>query len=396
MDIMKESLELHRKLKGKIEIKNKLNMKDLRDMSLVYTPGVAQACLEIKEHPEQVFELTTKRNTVAVISDGTAVLGLGDIGPLAALPVMEGKCAILKRFGDVDAIPIVLNTKDVDELVETLYRLSPSFGGINLEDISAPRCFEVERRLKDMCDIPVFHDDQHGTAIVVGAALINALKLVNKRMSQIKIVINGAGSAGISIAKFLLQLGAKQMMVCDRFGILNVDEPLMNDAQIELAKKINKKNIKGSLSDAMIDADVFIGVSAGNIVSKEMIQSMHKDPIVFPLANPTPEISRDLALEAGAKIVGTGTSNLPNQINNALIFPGLFKGALSCRAKQITPEMEIAAAKALASIVKKDELNESYIIPNIFNKKIVRMVSQSVIKVHNKQSSLHNDIIINR
>lgn len=390
MDIMKESLELHQKLKGKIEIKNKLNMKDMRDMSLVYTPGVAQACLEIKEHPEQVFELTTKRNTVAVISDGTAVLGLGDIGPLAALPVMEGKCAIFKRFGDVDAIPIVLNTKDVDELVETIYRLSPSFGGINLEDISAPRCFEVERRLKDMCDIPVFHDDQHGTAIVVGAALINALKLVNKRMSQIKIVINGAGSAGISIAKFLLQLGAKQMVVCDRFGILNVDEPLMNDAQIELAKKINKKNIKGSLSDALIDADVFIGVSAGNIVSKEMIQSMQADPIVFPLANPTPEISRDLALEAGAKIVGTGVSNLPNQINNALIFPGLFKGALTCRAKQITPEMEVAAAKALASIVKKEELNDTYIIPNIFNKKVVRKVSKAVINVFQKQKMIND------
>jgi malate dehydrogenase (oxaloacetate-decarboxylating) len=380
MDIMQESLDLHRKLNGKIEIKNKLKINNMHDMSLAYTPGVAKACLVIHENPEEVYALTSKRNTVAVISDGTAVLGLGDIGPLAAIPVMEGKCALFKRFANVDAIPIVLNTKDVDELVNTIYHLSPSFGGINLEDISAPRCFEVERRLKELCDIPVFHDDQHGTAIVVGAALTNALKLVGKKLSEAKIVINGAGSAGIAITKFLLDLGAKNLTVCDRFGIIVEGDEQLNFAQKEISLKTNRKHLKGLLKDALLDSDVFIGVSAGNIVSEDMIKNMNHDAIVFPLANPTPEISRDKALNAGARIVGTGVSNLPNQINNALVFPGLFKGALDSRVRQITKDMEIAACKALAKIVKKEELTETYIIPNIFNKKVAKNIARAVMK----------------
>lgn len=379
-NIMEQSLELHQKLKGKIEIRNKLKIKDIHDMSLVYTPGVAEACLAIKADAEQAYALTMKRNTVAVISDGTAVLGLGDIGPLAAMPVMEGKCALFKRFAGVDAIPIVLNTKDVDELVDTIYRLSPSFGGINLEDISAPRCFEVEKRLRAMCDIPVFHDDQHGTAIVCGAALLNALKITNKKIGQVKIVINGAGSAGIAISKFLLKLGAKNMLVCDRNGILSSDEKQMHAAHEEMAKLTNKKHVKGLLKDALVDADVFIGVSVGNIVSEAMIHSMKQDAIVFPLANPTPEISRDLALKAGARIVGTGVSNLPNQINNALVFPGLFRGALEARVRQITDEIEIAACKALAGIIRRKDLNENYIIPNIFNRKVALRVAKAVKK----------------
>jgi malate dehydrogenase (oxaloacetate-decarboxylating) len=384
MDISKESLELHKKLKGKIETKNKIKIKNMKDMSLIYTPGVASASSAISESKEEVYELTAKGNTVAVISDGTAVLGLGDIGPLAAIPVMEGKCALFKRFAGINCVPIVLNTKDVDEIVQTIYHLSPSFGGINLEDISAPRCFEIEKRLKEMCDIPVFHDDQHGTAIVVGAALINSLKLVNKKLKDVKIVINGAGSAGIAITKFLIKLGAKNIIVCDKQGIIFEGLDWLNSAQIEISKLTNQKKIKGSLKDAFIKADVFIGVSAKNVVSKDMIKVMNNDSIVFPLANPIPEISREDALDAGAKIVGTGASNLPNQINNALVFPGLFKGALEARVTQITDEMQIAACKALANIVKKEELKETHIITNIFNKKIAKNISKAVIKVANK------------
>jgi malate dehydrogenase (oxaloacetate-decarboxylating) len=381
MNIYDESLDFHRKLNGKIEIKNKMKLNDMHDMSLAYTPGVAKACLVIKDNPDEVYQLTAKKNTVAVISDGTAVLGLGDIGPLAAIPVMEGKCALFKRFGNVDAIPIVLNTKDVNELVETIYRISPSFGGINLEDISAPRCFEVERRLKEICDIPIFHDDQHGTAIVCGAALLNSLKIVNKKLNQVNIVINGAGSAGIAITKFLTELGAKHIIVCDRFGIIYEGDEQLNFAQKEISLITNRKKQKGSLSDALNNADVFIGVSAGNIVSTHMISSMNTDAIVFPLANPTPEISRELALSAGARIVGTGASNLPNQINNSLVFPGLFRGVLDSRAKQITTKMEIAACKALSRIVTKEELNETYIIPSIFNKKVAKHIAKAVMKV---------------
>lgn len=380
MDIMQESLDLHRKLNGKIEIKNKLKINTMHDMSLAYTPGVAKACQVIFENPEEVYHLTSKSRTVAVISDGTSVLGLGNLGPYAAIPVMEGKCALFKRFAGLDAIPIVLNTTDVDELVQTIYHLSPSFGGINLEDISAPRCFEVERRLKEMCDIPVFHDDQHGTAIVVGAALLNALKLVEKKLKEVKIVVNGAGSAGIAITKFLLKLGAKHIIICDRHGIIYDGDTSLIESQQAISKVTNLSKNQGLLIDALNKADVFIGVSAGNIVSKEMIASMAHDAIVFPLANPVPEISRDLALEAGARVVGTGVSNLPNQINNALVFPGLFKGALESRVRDITDDMQIAACKALARIVKKDELKETYIIPNIFNKKVARNISKAVSK----------------
>jgi malate dehydrogenase (oxaloacetate-decarboxylating) len=380
MDIMNESLELHRKLKGKITTKTTYPVKDMHDMSLVYTPGVAAACQAIADDPAQSYELTAKRRTVAVISDGTSVLGLGDIGPRAAMPVMEGKCAIFKRFAGLDAIPIVLDTKDVDELVETIYRMSPSFGGINLEDISAPRCFEVERRLKDMCDIPVFHDDQHGTAIVAGAALKNALRLVNKRLGDVRIVVNGAGSAGTAITRFLIALGASDITVCDRKGVIASDDPALNASQRELAAVTNPKGRTGTLEDALRGADVFIGVSAGNIVTERMIQGMNADPIVFPLANPVPEISRDKALSAGARVVGTGVSNLPNQINNALAFPGLFKGALESGVRDITMEMQIAASEAIASIVTDETLSETYIIPNIFDRRVASRVAASVRK----------------
>ncbi|MDL2292815.1 NADP-dependent malic enzyme [Acholeplasma sp. OttesenSCG-928-E16] len=384
MDVMRESLELHKRLKGKIEIKNKLNVKSMDDLSLIYTPGVASPCLEIKNNPKEVFNLTSKRNTVAVISDGTAVLGLGDIGPLAAIPVMEGKCAIFKRFAGVDAIPIVLDCKDTEEIIKTVLNIAPSFGGINLEDISAPRCFEIEKRLDELLDIPVFHDDQHGTAIVTGAALLNSLKIVNKKISKIKIVINGAGSAGIAICKFLLALGAKDIILCDIFGTIVKGSKNLNEAQKEMSLMTNKKKIVGSLSDAIKGADVFIGVSVGNVVSKEMIASMEKDAIVFPLANPVPEISRADALAANARIVGNGLSNYPNQINNSLVFPGLFKGALDARVNSITMEMKVAACKALAKVITKKELSEDYVIPNIFNKKVCKAVSNAVIKVANK------------
>jgi len=380
IDIMQESLDLHRKLAGKIEIKNKMQLKTMHDMTLAYTPGVAQACIEIKNHPETVYELTGKSNTVAVISDGTAVLGLGDLGPLAAIPVMEGKCAIFKRFANINAVPIVLNTKNVDEIVDTIYRLSPSFGGINLEDISAPRCFEIERRLKALCDIPVFHDDQHGTAIVVGAALLNALRLTKRKLKAVRIVINGAGSAGIAITKFLLKLGANDIVVCDRFGIIYDGDKDLSPTHQEIAQLTNQNKLQGQLKDALKEADVFIGVSAGGVVSQDMIKAMHADAIVFPLANPVPEISREEALAAGARIVGTGVSNQPNQINNSLVFPGLFKGALASRVKQITPEMQVAACKAIARIVSQKELHENYIIPNIFNKRVAKQVANAVRK----------------
>lgn len=380
MNIKQESLALHRQMRGKIEVRNKLKIKNMHDMSLIYTPGVAEACLVIKDEPQEVKNLTGKNNLVAVISDGSAVLGLGNIGPLASLPVMEGKAALFKRFAGINAIPIILNTQDVDEIVETIYRISPSFGAINLEDISAPRCFEVERRLKEICDIPIFHDDQHGTAIVTGAALLNALKLVNKSIKKVRIVINGAGSAGIAITEFLIKLGAKDILICDRRGIIVKGDEQLNVAQKEIAKVTNKKKLQGSLTDALKGADVFIGVSAGNVVSKVMIEGMNSDAIVFPLANPIPEISRDLALEAGARVVGTGVSNLPNQINNALVFPGLFKGALEAGVRQISDEMQIAACKALAGIIRKKDLHEEYIIPSIFNLKVANRIAKAVIK----------------
>lgn len=380
MDIMQESLALHRKLNGKIEIKNKVKLNDMHDMTLAYTPGVARACLVIKDYPEEVFELTSKRNTVAVISDGTAVLGLGDIGPLAAIPVMEGKCALFKRFANVDAIPIVLNTKNVDEIVETIYRLSPSFGGINLEDISAPRCFEVEKRLRELCDIPVFHDDQHGTAIVVIAALMNALKIVNKEFSQITVAVSGAGSAGSAIIKMLIAVGVKNIFAYDREGILNSDEKYSNWVHQEIAEVTNNEKRKGSLADAMKGADVFIGVSVKGIVTEEMVKSMADNAIVLPMANPDPEIMPNLAKNAGARIIGTGRSDLPNQINNVLAFPGIFRGALDAKASDINEEMKIAAAKALAELVSEQELNENYIIVSPFDSRVGNAVSKAVYK----------------
>ncbi|MFP4178291.1 MAG: NADP-dependent malic enzyme [Acholeplasmataceae bacterium] len=379
MSIGKRSLELHRKMKGKISIKNNCDIQDARDLSLVYTPGVASSCLRIKEHPDEAYELTAKNNTVAVISDGSAVLGLGNIGPLAAIPVMEGKCAIFKRFAGLDAIPIVLATQDTEEIIRTITYLSPSFGGINLEDISAPRCFEIERRLREALEIPVFHDDQHGTAIASGAALINALKVVGKKLDRTRIVINGAGSAGLAIADFLLELGVNHLVVCDKYGIIDEDDERLNEAQKRLAGRIGQRRIRGKLRDALIGADVLIGVSVGNVVDEGVIRKMGTDPIVFALANPNPEISRDEALRGGARIYGSGASDEPNQINNALVFPGLFKGLLSARARRVTTRIEIAACQALARVVKDEDLDEDLIIADIFNEDVVRAVSEAVI-----------------
>jgi len=373
-----ESLKKHYEWRGKIEVTPRVEVKTRDDLSLAYTPGVAEPCLEIQKDESKSFELTRRWNTVAVITDGTAVLGLGDIGPVAGMPVMEGKALLFKSFADVDAIPICLKSKDTDELVRTIYLMSGSFGGINLEDISAPRCFEIERRLKEICDIPVFHDDQHGTAIVLGAALLNALKVVKKDISAVRVVINGAGSAGIAIANFLLGLGVKDMILCDKIGTLAQGKEGMNDAQSELAKVTNKSKLDGTLADALKGADVFIGVSAPNIVTKEMVASMNKGAIVFPMANPVPEIAPDLALEAGAAVVGTGRSDFKNQINNVLAFPGIFRGALDARASQITEDMKFAAAHAIASLISDDELCADYIIPKAFDERVAAAVAKAV------------------
>ncbi len=381
MNILEKSVQLHRKLNGKIEVNSKYEIKTKEDLALVYTPGVAQSCLLIKDNKEEAYALTAKKNTVAVISDGTAVLGLGDIGPLAAIPVMEGKCALFKKFGDINAFPIVLDTKDTEALINTITYLAPSFGGINLEDISAPRCFEIERRLREKLDIPVFHDDQHGTAIACGAALINALKFVKKQISDVRIVLNGAGSAGIAISKFLIELGARNLVICDKLGILDPNTQPLNAYQIELANQTNPNGIKGSLVDALNGADVFVGVSVGNIVTKAMAASMNSASIMFPMANPTPEISRDIALEAGVLVYGAGISNIPNQINNALVFPGLFKGLLEARVKQVTTEMEIAACYALSNIIPENELRADYIIPDIFNEFVAKNISQAIVQL---------------
>lgn len=380
MDIMNKSLKLHEELKGKIEIKSKAQVKNKDDLSLVYTPGVAASCLAISKDVKRVYQLTSKGNTVAVISDGTAVLGLGNIGPEAAIPVLEGKCVLFKEFAGIDAIPIVLNTTDPEELIKTIAYLAPSYGGINLEDISAPRCFEVERRLKELLDIPVFHDDQHGTAIACGAALLNALKIVHKDLSNIQIVVNGAGSAGIAITNFLTQLGARNIVVCDIAGVLDPDDEGLNDYQKVLAKRTNPNSIRGSLEKALEQSDVFIGVSVGNIVNQNMVRKMNQDPIIFAMANPTPEISREEALLAGARIYGAGVSNVPNQINNALVFPGIFKGALKARVKNITVDMEVAAAKAISGLIQEDELNEEYIIPDVFDKRVSEAISNEIVK----------------
>ncbi|MBR4457996.1 MAG: NADP-dependent malic enzyme [Clostridia bacterium] len=379
MNYAEESLRLHAQWQGKIEVISKVPVQTKDDLSLAYTPGVAQPCLEIQKDYNKSFTLTRRHNLVAVITDGTAVLGLGDIGPEAGMPVMEGKCALFKSFGDVDAFPICIRSKDVDEIVRTIYLISGSFGGINLEDIAAPRCFEIEAKLKEICDIPVFHDDQHGTAIVVGAALLNALRVVKKDIGEVKVVINGAGSAGIAIGKHLMNLGVKHLKMVDRFGILCEGEQ-MNPAQEEMAKITNPEKFSGKLADAMKGADVFVGVSAPHIVSQDMIRSMAKDPIVFPMANPTPEIEPDEALAAGAAVVGTGRSDHPNQINNVLVFPGLFRGALDVRARDINLAMRNAASHALADLVSDEELSATYILPAAFDKRVGPSVAAAVAK----------------
>ena len=379
LNYAEESLRLHGEWKGKIEVVSRVPVTNKEELSLAYTPGVAQPCLEIQKDYDRSFDLTRRHNLVAVITDGTAVLGLGDIGPEAGMPVMEGKCALFKAFADVDAFPICIRSKDVDEIVRTIYLISGSFGGINLEDIAAPRCFEIERRLKELCDIPVFHDDQHGTAIVVGAALLNALRVVKKDISEVRCVINGAGSAGIAIGRHIMNLGVKHLLMADRFGIL-AQGVEMNSAQAEMAALTNPENFSGSLSDAMKDADVFIGVSAPHVVTKEMVRSMAPGAIVFPMANPVPEIEPEEALEAGAAIVGTGRSDHPNQINNVLAFPGLFRGALDVRASDINEEMKKAASFALSQLVSDEELSEKYILPLAFDKRVGPTVAGAVAK----------------
>lgn len=378
MDIRQESLKKHYDWRGKIEVVSRVKINDRHDLSLAYTPGVAEPCLVIQKNPEKSFDLTRRSNLVAVITDGTAVLGLGNIGPEAGMPVMEGKCALFKEFADVDAFPICIRTDDVDELVRTIYLISGSFGGINLEDISAPRCFEVEKRLNEICDIPVFHDDQHGTAIVVGAAVINALKVVGKKLEDVRVVINGAGSAGTAIGYHLLRLGVRNLTMVDRFGILCEDDTSLNPAHAAIAAVTNRERRTGSLADAMAGADVFVGVSAPGIVSREMVASMNRDAIVFPMANPTPEIMPDAASEAGARIVGTGRSDYPNQVNNVLAFPGIFRGALDCRAKCINDEMKMAASFALASFIPDSDLSECNIIPQALNREVAAVVAKAV------------------
>lgn len=380
MDIAKESLQKHREWKGKIETVVRAPVSSKEELMLAYTPGVASSCMAIHEDINQSFELTRRWNTVPVITDGTAVLGLGDIGPEAGMPVMEGKCALFKAFGGVDAFPICIKSKDVDEIINTIKLISGSFGGINLEDISAPRCFEIETRLKKELNIPVFHDDQHGTAIVIAAALINALKLVNKKIDEVEVVVNGAGAAGIGISKFLLVLGVKHLVVVDRIGILVRGDERFNPAQQELAKMTNKKLKTGTLSDAMKGADVFIGVSVGNCVTPDMVKLMNDKPIMFPCANPIPEINPELAKEAGAYIVGTGSSQYPNQINNVLVFPGLFRGALDVRASDVNVDMMIAAAKGIAECVSDKELSRDHILPFAYDQKAHNTVAKEVAK----------------
>lgn len=377
--IREESLAKHYEWKGKIEIVPRCPINTKDELSLAYTPGVAEPCLEIQKDIDKSYELTRRANLVAVVTDGTAVLGLGDIGPEAGMPVMEGKCALFKKFADVDAFPICVRSKDVDEIVRTVSLIAGSFGGINLEDISAPRCFEVEAKLKEVCDIPVFHDDQHGTAVVVAAAMLGALKVTGKDISEIRVVLNGAGSAGIAIGKHLLNLGVKNLTMVDRFGIIDEGMEELNPAQAEIAKRTNRSHIRGKLQDAVMGADVFIGVSAPGVLTQDMVRSMNHDAIVFAMANPTPEIMPEEALAAGARIVGTGRSDYPNQINNVLCFPGIFRGALDCRAKCINEEMKMAASYALAELVGEDA-REEYIIPDALDPRVSRAVADAVIE----------------
>ena len=380
MDFNSMSLEEHYKWRGKLDIVPKAPLNTVKDLSLAYTPGVAQPCLEIQKDIDKSFELTGRWNTIAVVTDGTAVLGLGDIGPEAGMPVMEGKCALFKKFGDVNAFPLCIKSKDVDEIVNTIALISGSFGGINLEDISAPRCFEIERKLKEKTSIPIFHDDQHGTAVVTLAAMINALKLTGKKIEDIKVVTSGAGAAGIAIIKLLIAVGLKNVIMCDRTGAIYKGRDNLNKEKQEMAEISNQDMVKGSLEDVIKGADVFIGVSAPNTVTETMVKSMAKDPILFPMANPTPEIMPDIAIKAGAAVVGTGRSDFSNQINNLLAFPGIFRGALDVRAKDINDEMKIAASYALANIIKEEELKPDYIIPAPFDPRVKEKISNAVSK----------------
>ena len=378
MTIAEESLQLHYDLNGKLDVVSKVPVRDSKALSLAYTPGVAEPCLKIKEDINKSYELTGRSNMCLVVTDGTAVLGLGDIGPEAGMPVMEGKCVLFKEFGNVNAFPLCIKSKDVDEIVRTIYLISGSFGGINLEDIAAPRCFEIEEKLKKLCDIPVFHDDQHGTAIVVLAGIINSLRLTGKKKEDCKVVVNGAGSAGVAITKLLLTYGFTHVTMCDRLGIIGKDYPNLNWMQQKMTEVTNLENAKGTLADALKGADIFVGVSAPNIVTAEMVSSMNKDAILFAMANPVPEIMPDVAKAAGARVVGTGRSDFPNQINNVVAFPGIFKGALEGRATQITEEMKLAAAEALADLVSDEELNDDFIMPEAFDPRVAAVVSEAV------------------
>jgi len=384
MNYAEESLKKHYEWKGKIEVVCKAPLQTKDDLSLAYTPGVAQPCLEIEKDVNKSYDLTRRSNLVAVVTDGTAVLGLGDIGPEAGMPVMEGKCALFKAFGDVDAIPLCIRSKEVDDIVNTVKLLAGSFGGVNLEDISAPRCFEIERRLKECCDIPIFHDDQHGTAVVTLAAMLNALKLVGKKIDEIRVVTSGAGAAGIAIIKLLIAMGLKDVVLCDRTGAIYEGREGLNAEKIEMAKITNREMRKGTLADVLKGADVFIGVSAPNCITPEMVKSMADKPILFPMANPTPEIMPDLAKEAGAAVIGTGRSDFPNQINNVLAFPGIFRGALDVRASDINDEMKVAAAKAIASFVTDDKLSADYIIPSALDKSVATAVAEAVAEAARK------------
>ncbi|MGI6177092.1 MAG: NAD(P)-dependent malic enzyme [Eubacterium sp.] len=381
MDKKEYALKKHAEWRGKLSIETKAPITNREELAVAYTPGVAEPCLEIAKDEKLAYTYTGKGNLVAVITDGTAVLGLGDIGPSAGMPVMEGKCALFKTFAGIDAVPICINSKDPEEIIRTVYLISKSFGGINLEDISAPRCFEIERRLIDMCDIPVFHDDQHGTAIITCAGLLNAVKLTGKKMGELKTVISGAGSAGISIAKMMMRFGFGEIILCGSHGTIYDGAPYINPEQQKMALVTNKEKLAGTLADAMKGADIFIGVSKPGIVTEEMVRSMAKDPIVFTMANPVPEIMPDLAKKAGAAVVGTGRSDFPNQVNNVLAFPGIFRGALDARAPKITEDMMEAAARAIAGVISEDELNAEYVLPDAFDKRVVKAVAEAVEKV---------------
>ncbi len=381
MDKREYALKKHAEWHGKLSVESKAPITNREELAVAYTPGVAEPCLEIAKDEKLAYTYTGKGNLVAVITDGTAVLGLGDIGPSAGMPVMEGKCALFKTFAGIDAVPVCINSKDPEEIIKTVYLISKSFGGINLEDISAPRCFEIERRLIDMCDIPVFHDDQHGTAIITCAGLLNAVKLTGKKMGELKTVISGAGSAGISIAKMMMHFGFGEIILCGSHGTIYDGAPNINPEQQKMALVTNKEKLAGTLADAMKGADIFIGVSKPGIVTEDMVRSMAKDPIVFTMANPVPEIMPDLAKKAGAAVVGTGRSDFPNQVNNVLAFPGIFRGALDARAPKITEEMMEAAARAIAGVIPEDELSAEYVLPDAFDKRVVKAVAEAVEKV---------------